>query len=85
MRALGRKQDKHDGFERAALRPENVQIGGHFKGQLQQDLLDGLFLSKQPADSLMLELLRKEVIQPHLPIRLPCYDLAPIRNLALDA
>jgi hypothetical protein len=30
-------------------------------------------------------LLRKEVIQPHLPIRLPCYDLAPIRNLALDA
>ena len=23
-------------------------------------------------------LLRKEVIQPHLPIRLPCYDLAPI-------
>ena len=23
-------------------------------------------------------LLRKEVIQPHLPIRLPCYDLTPI-------
>ena len=23
-------------------------------------------------------LLRKEVIQPHLPIRLPCYDLVPI-------
>ena len=22
--------------------------------------------------------LRKEVIQPHLPIRLPCYDLTPI-------
>ena len=21
---------------------------------------------------------RKEVIQPHLPVRLPCYDLAPI-------
>ena len=26
-------------------------------------------------------LLRKEVIQPHLPIRLPCYDLAPITGL----
>ena len=25
-------------------------------------------------------LLRKEVIQPHLPIRLPCYDLTPIIN-----
>ena len=23
-------------------------------------------------------LLRKEVIQPHLPIRLPCYDFTPI-------
>ena len=23
-------------------------------------------------------LLRKEVIQPHLPIRLPCYDLTPV-------
>ena len=25
-------------------------------------------------------LLRKEVIQPHLPIRLPCYDFTPIIN-----
>ena len=23
-------------------------------------------------------LLRKEVIQPHLPVRLPCYDLTPL-------
>ena len=27
--------------------------------------------------------LRKEVIQPHLPVRLPCYDLAPIIDLTL--
>ena len=26
------------------------------------------------------DLLRKEVIQPHLPIRLPCYDFTPIAN-----
>ena len=26
------------------------------------------------------KLLRKEVIQPHLPIRLPCYDFTPIIN-----
>jgi hypothetical protein len=34
-----------------------------------------------PADCVRLPmegLLRKEVIQPHLPIRLPCYDLAPV-------
>ena len=27
---------------------------------------------------------RKEVIQPHLPIRLPCYDFTPVIDLALD-
>ena len=27
----------------------------------------------------------KEVIQPHLPVRLPCYDLAPVKGLALGA
>ena len=26
---------------------------------------------------------RKEVIQPHLPIRLPCYDLAPVTDFTL--
>ena len=30
-------------------------------------------------------LLRKEVIQPHLPVRLPCYDFAPVTNLNLDS
>ena len=29
-------------------------------------------------------LLRKEVIQPHLPVRLPCYDFVPIAGSALD-
>ena len=26
---------------------------------------------------------RKEVIQPHLPVRLPCYDFTPVTNPAL--
>jgi hypothetical protein len=29
-------------------------------------------------------LLRKEVIQPHLPIRLPCYDFTPIADPTFD-
>ena len=29
-------------------------------------------------------LLRKEVIQPHLPVRLPCYDLVPITGPTFD-
>ena len=28
---------------------------------------------------------RKEVIQPHLPIRLPCYDFTPVIGFAFDA
>ena len=29
------------------------------------------------------ELSRKEVFQPHLPVRLPCYDLAPVTSFTL--
>ena len=29
-------------------------------------------------------LLRKEVIQPHLPVRLPCYDFVPITSPTFD-
>ena len=40
-------------------------------------------LSSQPdkstvMQSLLILFLRKEVIQPHLPIRLPCYDFTPV-------
>jgi hypothetical protein len=31
------------------------------------------------------ELLRKEVIQPHVPVRLPCYDLAPVTGFTLGS
>ena len=30
-------------------------------------------------------ILRKEVIQPQVPLRLPCYDLVPIKSLAVGA
>jgi hypothetical protein len=42
----------------------------------------------EPADAVHLsplgELLRKEVIQPHLPVRLPCYDFVPIASPTFD-
>ena len=34
---------------------------------------------------LLLLFLRKEVIQPHLPIRLPCYDFTPVTGPAFDS
>ena len=33
----------------------------------------------------LLDFLRKEVIQPHLPIRLPCYDFTPVTNPAFGS
>ena len=39
------------------------------------------------ADSVQVRLIipRKEVIQPHLPIRLPCYDLVPLTGFTFGA
>ena len=36
-------------------------------------------------NSVVMEILRKEVIQPQVPLRLPCYDLVPITKLAFGA
>ena len=33
----------------------------------------------------MIKILRKEVIQPQVPLRLPCYDLVPIDRFAFGA
>ena len=37
-------------------------------------------LADQSLQAFACVLLRKEVIQPHLPIRLPCYDFTPVIN-----
>jgi hypothetical protein len=37
-----------------------------------------------PERQCSVKLLRKEVIQPHLPVRLPCYDFVPIASPTFD-
>ena len=37
-----------------------------------------LSLDNSTVKNSLLDFLRKEVIQPHLPIRLPCYDFTPV-------
>jgi len=32
----------------------------------------------------MADVLRKEVIQPQVPLRLPCYDFTPVADLTVD-
>ena len=44
----------------------------------------GPWLWPRPPTGTRQVLLRKEVIQPHLPVRLPCYDFVPIANPTFD-
>ena len=34
--------------------------------------------------AVMADVLRKEVIQPQVPLRLPCYDFTPVADLTVD-
>ena len=43
------------------------------------------FLSHVPKSSQEIRLSRKEVFQPHLPVRLPCYDLTLVTVLTVVA
>ena len=42
-------------------------------------------LGFEPSSSDVSFLPRKEVIQPHLPIRLPCYDFTPVIGLTFGS
>src|SRR4029453_7193731 len=51
---------------------------GAFTGMAARPLKDrGPQRAKRP--------LKKEVIQPHLPVRLPCYDFVPIADPTFDS
>ena len=43
-----------------------------------QNLTHGSLATGQQSNPYFIHFLRKEVIQPHLPIRLPCYDFTPV-------
>ena len=46
--------------------------------------LSQIQLTSHPANHI-LRILRKEVIQPQVPLRLPCYDLVPIAEFIFGA
>ena len=54
------------------------------KIELNQSPLLHILCEIKYASKLSFFLLRKEVIQPHLPIRLPCYDFTPIIDSTFD-
>ena len=61
--------------------------GSDFRGARHiemQAFLPGSLLAKKHILFSTRSFLRKEVIQPHLPIRLPCYDFTPVTGSAFD-
>ena len=60
-------------------RPANVELG---KGEPNPTSPRRNNRAGQPHHTV--RLLRKEVIQPHLPVRLPCYDFVPIASPTFD-
>ncbi len=79
---LWRYKDKLSSLRYAALK---VQRGRTLEteyctpyGAIRDDLhvRDGPPYNKLPSKKLVLP--RKEVIQPHVPVRLPCYDFTPL-------
>ena len=54
-------------------------------GVSQKRIATGKFeLDNSTVKNSLLDFLRKEVTQPHLPIRLPCYDFTPVIRPAFD-
>ena len=55
------------------------------KWQLKYSMRRSCRLPVRPLSNRFEILLKKEVIQPHLPVRLPCYDFAPVTSLTLTS
>ena len=61
------------------------QAAAHHRGTRPPNFSVGNYLPADGLIELVLVIPRKEVIQPHLPIRLPCYDLVPLTGITFGA
>src|SRR4051794_14141109 len=84
-------QGKTQGPPAGARRRTGDQTGGGIKSgthpagtRRRSDDQPGRVITSEPYRWLRLPLPRKEVIQPHLPVRLPCYDFVPVTNPTFD-
>ena len=63
--------------------PRSQRSLPHQHAHARPETIPGAWATRRTPDRRPEKLRRKEVIQPHLPVRLPCYDLAPITSFAL--
>ncbi len=73
----------HEGRARRAKAAGGCQVRSTFRKPIQ--LGRRVDATGSPSSAApFLELPRKEVIQPHLPVRLPCYDFTPVTSPTFD-
>ena len=63
---------------RTGVSPKRIATGIFLSRLFVSEFFLGFLTSKEKQQSNPYFFLRKEVIQPHLPIRLPCYDFTPV-------
>ena len=56
-----------------------------YQSKAKSHSMNRIDLLKRPDASRVSNILRKEVIQPQVPLRLPCYDLVPIAKFIFGA
>ena len=64
--------------------PRSQRSLPHQHAHAKPETIPGTWATRRTTNHRPEKLRRKEVIQPHLPVRLPCYDLVPITSLTLD-
>ena len=79
--SLRRRQKAVPGTRRTSGELERAAVPSSQCIDLESSGLNGTIV-RSPACQ---RLLRKEVIQPHLPVRLPCYDFTPIADPTFDS
>ena len=72
---------QHSTIGRLSLN-HRVRDGNGCAPQAHRHRISLSYLNNSTVKQPLLDFLRKEVIQPHLPIRLPCYDFTPVTDPA---
>jgi hypothetical protein len=83
---LSGARSNHLSYRPAQLHPEPHPTAPSKLGRRDTDLqVHRPWRSRVPPEGALDDLLRKEVIQPQVPLRLPCYDFTPITNHTFGA
>ena len=80
----GTQKHTHTTPRRPQGNPRSQRSLPHQHAHARPETIPGAWATRRTPDRRPEKLRRKEVIQPHLPVRLPCYDLVPITSLTLD-